>query len=248
MAKLNLKDSSRFCFSVEEKNLKSFYDKAIEISNYDVSTDFIIELRIDYLLGKKIDIDDIIKVINDIKKNTDKQLIATVRTFKQSGNCILDEKSYFNIIEQIYKKSKVDAIDIDYVMYKKSYDKIIDNKKTLIITYTSMDKNWDYEGLKHLYKELVKTPANVIKCEIKAKSLEDTKNIMVSAKDSINLFSDNKKDLVIIAVGRLGLLSRLVTEYTNTKIIYLTAYKYNSIPEGKLDFAHYKKYKKIIKK
>lgn len=248
MAKINLKAGSRFCFSVKEINLKSFYDKVIEISNYDVSDDFIIELRIDYLLGKRIDIEDIIRLINDISKNTDKQLIATIRTFKQSGNCILDEKSYFNIIEQIYKKAKVDAVDIDYIMYKKSLDKIIDNKKTLIITYTSMDKKWNYDEFKPLYKELVKTPANVVKCEIKANSLEDTKNIMTSAKDNIELFNDNKKDVVIIATGRLGLFSRLMPEYTNSKITYLTAYKYNSIPEGELDFAHYKKYKKIIKK
>lgn len=249
MAKLNFKNGSRFCYSVKEINLKDFYEKAIEVSTYDDAEDYIIELRLDYLIGKKVNIVDIIDVVNNISKETDKKLIATIRSFKQSGNCILDEKTYFSMIELLHKKAKVDAIDIDYCMYeknKKKYDELFDNKKCIIITYTNFDKKLSLDEYQPLYKTLCKTSADVIKCEIKSYCMDDTKNIMDSAKENMELFSDNKKDVVIIAVGRLGMLSRVMPEYTDSKIIYLTAYDYNSIPDGELDLVHYKKYKKLI--
>jgi len=249
MAKLNFKNGSRFCYSVKEINLKNFYDKAIEISEYNDEEDYIIELRLDYLIGKGVNFTDIIDSINLISKSTDKQLIATIRSFEQSGNCIVDSKTYFSMIELLYNKAKVDAIDIDYCMYeknKKKYDELLGSKKTNIITYTSFDRIWTRDEYLSLYKTLVKTSADVIKCEIKSYNMDNTKDMMDTAKESIELFSQSKKDVVIIAVGRLGMLSRVMHDYTNTKIVYLTAYEYDSIPHGELDMVHYNKYKKMV--
>ena len=249
MAKLNFKNGSRFCYSVKEINLKDFYNKAIEISDFNEDNETIIELRLDYLIGKKINIIDIIESINNIKKQTDKQLIATIRTFNQSGNCIVDDKTYLSMIELLITKSHVDAIDIDYCMYEKSkklYNDLFNNKKTIIITYTCNDKKWSKDEYLSLYKNLVKTEADIIKCEIRSFCMDDTNAMMDSVKDNMSLFKDNKKEIVLIAVGPLGILSRVMTEYTNTKIVYLTAYEFNTIPYGELDMTHYNKYKKMI--
>ena len=66
--KLSFKNGSRICYSVKENNLGDFYDKIIEIATESMD-DYIIELRLDYLINKKVDIQDIVKCIQKAKKD-----------------------------------------------------------------------------------------------------------------------------------------------------------------------------------
>ena len=59
--KLSFKSGSRFCYRVKENNLKSFYDKIVDVARSVSDEDFIIELRLDYLINKKIDVKSIPK-------------------------------------------------------------------------------------------------------------------------------------------------------------------------------------------
>ena len=125
--KLSFKNGSRQCFRVKEIDLKSFYDKIVEVATtYSDDDDFIIELRIDYLINKKVDVKEIIDCISRVKKylaeelEIDRQIIVTLRNFSNGGNCLLKDKDYAAIIETIYEKAKVDAIDIDYDFYEKN--------------------------------------------------------------------------------------------------------------------------------
>ena len=146
--KISFKDGSKLCYSVKENNLKDFYDKIIEIATMS-DEDYLIELRLDFLINKKIDINDIIKYIKDVKKylkneyEIERQFIATIRNFSNGGNCLVNEKEYLEIISSLYDNQGVDAIDIDYDFYQSkssSIKKIFTGKKTLIITYTCRNR------------------------------------------------------------------------------------------------------------
>ena len=65
--KLSFKNESIICYSVKENNLNDFYNKIIELAT--LSNDgFIIDLRLDYLINKKVEIQDIIKCISKVKR------------------------------------------------------------------------------------------------------------------------------------------------------------------------------------
>lgn len=253
--KLSFKNGSKFCYSVKENNLKDFYDKIIELSTIDNEKDYLVELRLDYLINKKVDVEDIIKCINKAKKELSddygivRQYIATLRHFTNGGNCYVDDKTYFAIIEKLYEKPCVDAIDIDYDFYENkssNVKKLFSKKKSLIITYTCRDKSLSVEEYNDIFKSLLKSPAYIVKIITKAFSFDDTERLMDTARKYDEMFSDNKKLAVIVSTGKIGIISRVWYEYTNTMIIYLESGEYDMIPQGDIDETIFNKYRKML--
>ena len=255
--KLSFKSGSRFCYRVKENNLKSFYDKIVDVAKtYSDDSGFIIELRIDYLINKKVDVKDIIDCIAKVKKylseelEIDRQMIVTLRNFSNGGNCLLNKKDYASIIETIYEKAKVDAIDIDYDFYEENTSfvkKLFVGKKTLIITYNCQDKVLTKNEYNELFKTLLKTPAYVLKVMTKAFSTDDTETLMDTAKEFQPQLEKHDKVNVIISTGKLGIASRVLYEYTNTKIIYLDTYELDMVPAGEINKKEFDKLRKIMK-
>ena len=254
--KLSFKNGSRICYSVEENNLKDFYDKIIELATMS-DDDYIIELRLDYLINKKVDIQDIVKCISKAKKyliddyEIERQFIGTIRNFTNGGNCLINDKEYLDIVETLYEKTGVDAIDIDYDFYaskSSNVKKLFNGKKTLIITYSCRDKVLSREEYDELFKILIKTPAYIIKIVTKAFSCEDTELLMATAKEHDEILRKNGKVLVAISTGKLGILSRVWHEYTNTMIIYLDAYELDMVPQGMINKRVFDKCRNLISK
>lgn len=259
--KLSFKDGSRFCYTVEENNLNDFYDKIIEISTMS-EEDYLVELRLDYLLNKKVDIKDIISCITKAKKSLandyeiKRQYIATIRCFTNGGNCIISDKDYLEIVELLNEKTAVDAIDIDYDFYERKSSSVkklfsgdlFSSKKTLIITYTCRDKVLTKEEYATIYKTLMKTPAYIIKIVTKAFSTVDAENLMTTAKEFDAELKKNGKLAVNISTGKLGILSRVWYEYSNTMIVYLDAYESDMIPQGEINKRVFDKLRKLISK
>ena len=259
--KLSFKSGSRICYSVRENNLNDFYTKIIDVAtskkNKDEEEDFIIELRLDYLLNKKVDIQDISDCISKARKylleeyEIEKQFIATIRGFYCGGNCLISDKVYLQVVEALYEKSKVDAIDIDYDFYERKTSAIkslFEGKKTLIITYSCQDRVLTREEYDTIFKTLIKTPAYIIKIVTKAFSRDDTENLMQTAKDFETVLSENNKVVVVISTGKLGIVSRVWYEYSNTVIIYLNDYELDMEPAGEIDKRVFDKCRKLLSK
>ena len=253
--KISFKNGNRICYSVKENNLKDFYDKIIELSTLSDESDYILELRLDYLINKKIGIDEIVKCIQSAKKclkekfGIEKQFIATIRNFTNGGNCLIDDRKYFEIVETLYEKQGVDAIDIDYDFYEKKslpIKKLFFGKKSLIITYTCRDRVLSKEEYDGIFKTLIKTPAYIIKIVTKAFSTDDTERLMATAREYDNLLKKNNKVVVIISTGKLGILSRVWYEYSNTMIVYLNAYELDMVPQGEINKKVFDKCRKLI--
>ena len=254
--KLSFKNGMRFCYRVKEINLKDFYNKIIEIATNNGEDDFIIELKIDYLINKKVDINDIVNCINQVKKDLsekydiEKQFIITLRNFKSGGNCLISDKEYASIIDTVYNKAKVDALDIDYDFYENNTSfvkKLFDGKKTLIITYCILDKSLTQDEYDDIFKKMIKTPAYVVKIVTHAFSTLDADRLMDTAKNYKDTFEKNNKVSVVISTGKLGILSRLMYEYTDTKIIYLDTYDLDMVPAGEINKEIFYKYRKLLK-
>ncbi len=228
--KLSFKNGNRICLTVAENNLKDFCNKIIDLATDDLDYNDLIELRLDYLLNKKVLVEDIIKSISNVKKalkddyDVELQLIATVRNFSNGGNCMLDDKTYLDTITMLYEKASVDAIDIDYNFYVNKFQavkKLFSGKKSLIITYTCRDRVLTSEEYDNLFKDLIKTPAYVIKIITKAFSFDDCIMLMDKAVEHKGAIEKNDKAIVVISSGKLGLISRLYPEYTGSMITYI---------------------------
>ena len=137
---------------------------------------------------------------------------------------MLDEKTYLDIITLIYEKASVDAIDIDYCFYDKksqAVKKLFSGKKSLIITYTCRDKSLSENDYDEIIKDLIKTPAYVIRIITKAFSFDDCLMLMDKVKKFSTEFEKSGKVVSVISLGKLGIVSRLYPEYTGSMITYI---------------------------
>ena len=184
-------------------------------------------------------------------ESKERQFIATIRNFSNGGNCLIDDKKYLEIVEALYEKPSVDAIDIDYDFYiskSSNIKKMFPGKKSLIITYTCRDKVLSKEEYDEIFKILIKTPAYIIKIITKAFSCEDTEILMATAKKFDETLRKNNKAVVVISSGKLGVLSRVWHEYTNTMIVYLDAYELDMVPAGEINKRVFDKCRSLITK
>ena len=99
-----------------------------------------------------------------------------------------------------------------------------------------------------IYKTLMKTPAYIIKIVTKAFSTVDAENLMTTAKEFDAELKKNNKLAVVISTGKLGILSRVWYEYSNTMIVYLDAYELDMVPQGEINKKVFDNLRKLISK
>lgn len=242
--------SFTICYPVLESSIHSLKKKIVEINS---KRNCMIELRLDYLLYAGLGIDEIIKIINNIKtKYTNKKLIATIRTVSEGGRVDLTKEKYFFYIKELYLKSKVKYIDVEYKFYKIDklyYDSLFKKKKKkIIISMHIFDRIFFESEYIKLFSEMAESTGNIIKFAIKTFTKEDLFSFMQATKKCEKVMKKNKKENIYIAMGLVGVLSRLWPEYTNTKIVFLTAYQDIDKDLGQLNYENYMKYRKLLAK
>lgn len=248
--KIKLKGNFVYCYPILEDNKNSFIKKVASLNN---ERKCLIELRLDYLLYAGFSIDDIIKIINYIKAHvSSKKLIATIRTVSEGGKVDLPKEKYFTYIKELYLNSKVNYIDVEYKFYKIDkvyYDSLFKKKKKkIILSMHIFDRIFFENEYMNIFTEMAESSGNLVKFAIKTYTKEDLFTFMVTARNSIKVMKKNRKDAIFIAMGTVGALSRLLPEYTNTKIVFLNAYKDIDTELGQMNREKYVKYRKLLAK
>lgn len=251
MAKgFKLKNDFVFCYPILEDSKSAFLKKVAEINS---EKQCMIELRLDYLLYAGLSIEDIIKIINTIRtKYTSKKLIATIRTVSEGGKVDLTKEKYFYYIKELYLNAKVNYIDVEYKFYKIDkiyYDSLFKKrKKKIIISMHFFDRIFFENEYIKLFTEMAESSGNIVKFAIKTFSKDDLFLFMMTAKKCEKIMKKNRKETIFIAMGTVGLLSRLWPEFTNTKIVFLTAYKEMDLELGQMNRENYVKYRNLLAK
>ena len=246
---IKLKNNFDFCYPVLENNPIDFKKKFSEINN---EKKCMIELRLDYLLFGGIGTNDIIKLINNVCNRTNKKIIATIRTVSEGGKVDLNKERYFYLIKEIYLKTKVNFIDVEYKFYKLDkiyYDSLFKKKKKkIILSMHIFDRIFFENEYNNIFLEMANSSGNYIKFAINMFTKEDLFIFMNSAKNFEKTLKKLKKEAIFIAMGKVGVVSRVWPEYTNTKIVFLTAYGDYNVDLGQLSREIYVKYRKLLAK
>lgn len=247
---IKLKNNFVFCYPILEDSKSSIVKK---VSQIDKERKCMMELRLDYLLCAGMPIEDIIKLVNNIKSNvTNKKIIATIRTVSEGGKVDLTKEKYFTYIKELYLKSKVNYIDVEYKFYKIDkiyYDSLFKKKKKkIIISMHIFDRIFFENEYMKLFTEMAESSGNIVKFAIKVFTKEDLFTFMLAARMCDKILKKSRKDAIFIAMGTVGVLSRVWPEFTNTKIVFLTAYKDIDLELGQLNREKYVKYRKLLAK
>lgn len=248
MAKINFDNKAKICFVAKYDTEDKFHSKIIEYSkNSDCD---IIELRIDTIYKQEQNLDKLIGIINwshDILKKNNKYSLVTFRTKIDGGDVDLSQNEYYNIITKVYKNTSIDAIDIEYRYYIKAasqFDELLLGEKTIVLSFHEFIEMYDRQKINNLLTEMIKTGKDVIKIAIFTHTKKEVFELLEEAK-KIEKKSQNNIFFVIIAMGKMGLVSRVYNEYTNTKIVYID----NDTEDiGSIGNINIKKYYKLRKK
>ena len=247
---IKLKNNFVFCYPILEDSKSSIVKK---VSQIDKERKCMMELRLDYLLCAGMPIEDIIKLVNNIKSNvTNKKIIATIRTVSEGGKVDLTKEKYFTYIKELYLKSKVNYIDVEYKFYKIDkiyYDSLFKKKKKkIIISMHIFDRIFFENEYMKLFTEMAESSGNIVKFAIKVFTKEDLFTFMLAARKCDKILKKSRKDAIFIAMGTVGVLSRVWPEFTNTKVVFLTAYDGKTSKIGQYTYEKYVKYRKLLAK
>lgn len=238
------------CYPILEEDKVLFLDKVVSLEK---KKNTILELRIDYLLNNDISIDEIIMMINYIHVDlTQKKIIVTIRSEREGGKFAIDDDKYFDYIEKLYFNTSVEYLDVEYNYYKKyedKYDKLFKNKyKKIILSTHIFDKALSKDEYELLFYNMTKPYIDFVKCAVMVKTKEELFDFMMVAKKCSKNIQNLKKECIFIAMGEIGGLSRLWPEFTNTKIVFLTAYDGKTSKIGQYTYEKYVKYRNMLEK
>jgi len=146
-----------------------------------------------------------------------------------------DEKGHFkgtykDVVDVLIKASKngADYIDVPYNLIK-NYKLKIKNCK-VIISYHNFIKTPSTSVLLKKAEEMKKKGADIIKISVMAKSLNDTVRIITLAKH----LQSKKIPHILIAMGKKGTLSRVLTPTLGGTIMFAPLTKSKSSASGQL--------------
>ena len=249
MSRLNLKNNFDLCYPILEKEFNLVYDKINSTLDKRV---LFYELRIDYLLENNINIDHIIVFINDlVKKIHGKKFIVTIRTKSEGGVIELSYDKYCDYINKLIRQVRVEYIDIEYKYYeldKEKFDVLIENSKTkVILSRHEVTDIFSSINCERIIRELFARKCDTIKLAMMVNSKEDLFSFMNSAKKSFDEYKEYNKNMIFIAMGEMGRLSRIYPEYTNTHMVFLNAYD-NDNKLGQFSLDSYLQYRKLLAK
>ena len=149
-------------------------------------------------------------------------------------------------------KSKVSAIDVEYKFYKidrQYYDSLFSmEKKDIIISMHFYDRIFFENDYKKMFTEMANSSGNIIKFAIRTFTANDLFLFMMTARKAYNMFKKQGKKVIFIAMGDVGKVSRVWPEFTNTSVVFLTAYDKDNNNIGQFDRNTYIKYRKLLAK
>ena len=217
------------CHPILEKDRLSIIKKIKSIKNSKVR---MYELRLDCLKslsrskeGIELVIDDVNYIVSKYPKNV---FIATIRTKSEGGNITLSGSKYVECIKYLLKEAKVNYVDIEYKYYEKHkrvLDKYIkESKAKVIISKHIFDKKFSYAKCENMLKQLSKTKCDVVKLAVNVDNIVDSYKFIELSKEYNEKISKSGKRGIFIAMGKAGIISRILPEYTGTRVVFLDAY------------------------
>lgn len=247
---LKLSKKYKYCFPITESSKTSLIKK---VKSLIIPKGSIIELRLDYLLYTDIDIENVVKIVNDIKKMCrNVKILATIRTISEGGKLDLSREKYFYFIRELCVNTNVDYIDCEYKFYKIDkvyYDNLFKRcRKKIILSIHFYNRVFDSIGYTNIVSEMLDSKSHFIKFAMKTFTREELFTFMLTMRKLSEKVKENRKEPIFIAMGEVGKFSRLWPEFTGSKIVFINAYGMYNKDIGLMGLDYYEKKRKILAK
>lgn len=178
--------------------------------------------------------------VSDLLKGKSLPVICVCKKPNEKGRF---KGTYKEVVDVLIKASKngADYIDVSFNIIK-NYELKITNSK-VIFSYHNFQKTPSMSVLLKKAEEMKKKGADIIKISVMAKSLNDTVRIITLAKH----LQFKKIPHILIAMGKKGALSRVLTPTLGGTIMFAPLTKTKSSASGQLTVKELKEAWKLLK-
>lgn len=239
-------------YSITESKIKQFY----ELIDYYTKKSKFVEIRLDYMLSKGFSIEYLINLINIVKDNYPENLFfATIKIKDDGGFLDTTPSKYFSIIKNLYQNSNADFIEVKYSYYvqdKNIYDNLFseeDIDKALILSYYDNDKVFNDDNYELILDDMLSLNMfQIISFNNYAHTSSNLFKIMQFGAFYKNKIKKSGKYAYFISNGKLGVLSRIWFEFTNSKFIFINTDNIITSGNYPINYEKYTLLRKIIHK
>ena len=149
-------------------------------------------------------------------------LLLTLRTTNEGGNADISSETYQELLQRYCQELSIDFLDIEYKMDVniESLNISLEEKRiTPVISFHSFEQTLTAQDMFELLEQMVLSyPDGIYKCALMPQSFDDVLTIM-----SVAHRFGHKNPSVIIAMGNLGKVTRVLTEYMHNLITFASA-------------------------
>ena len=185
-----------------------------------------IELRLDYYKDV-MKLDKLLALLQKIQEQIEYiPLLCTIRTKEEGGNLAISLNDYQIIYQTIMASGLVDILDIEYSLSKKLVEDLIicakEHRVATMLSYHSFDKTMTSEEVIDTMEAMQRLNVDIVKIAVIAKNQEDV-DALIKAGSYIS--SQNKTAIIAIAMGEIGISTRLDTKVIGSCISYASLHK-----------------------
>lgn len=210
-------NKTHVCVPVTEKSDLDIIEKIKSLQKKPID---LIELRID-CFGKVRDLDALINLSNNIKVINDLPIIFTLRTANEGGNLDLDDKEYEKVYEAALATDTYDIFDIELSINDSVIidlvTKIHGANKKVIMSSHEFNRTPSINTMNMRFMKMDSFNADILKIAVTPSNYLDVLKVMEFTNDCKERFN---VPVVVIAMGELGILSRLTGEMFGSALTF----------------------------
>lgn len=240
------KDQPKIALPLMIKSINELEDQLAEFKRSEEYFE-IIEWRVDFI-NNLTDYVTLIAIAARIQFTfPSKLLLFTCRTSDEGGFAKLDNDSYFELNKQMILSKKIDLVDIEFNRLDEKTDDFMSwihsQNVHSILSIHNFQKMLSQDELCKLYEAMQQKDASIIKIAMMANNTQDLLTLLHSAHE-INIDSNSKKLMAMIAMGQFGKLSRICGELFGSCLTFGTLKKASAA--GQIEIHTLKKMLKIL--
>jgi len=187
------KNVGKICIPIIEKTTEKALRSIKEVNRWAD----LIELRVDYLKGVKLEL---------LLENRQKPFIVTNRKKEEGGKYTGEERERLSVLHEAVKLG-VDYVDIELATERSLLQGIIRGKRRtqVILSFHDFRKTPSSKELQRLCNQMIRLGANVIKIVPFARSWEDNLSVL----SLIPFAKERRQKIVAFCMGGKGKISRI---------------------------------------
>lgn len=229
----------KICIPVIEVSEKEILNEFSALNKMDID---LVEFRADYFEYAH-DEAIVLELLKKIRKLYNKPLLFTLRTKDEGGYRYFNSEYYFNLNNKLIKSKLIDLIDIefssDYEQVNNTINLARDYNIITIISYHNFSQTPSEDEILDKFNKMM--IGDIAKIAVMPKSEEDVLRLLSA---SLKLKKEKKGPFIAIAMGPLGIISRISCQLFGSCMTYASNKKVSAA--GQIDFNLTKELLKIM--